>query len=200
MECDRQLLRLPPRILGLGFACLSSLPIWILAEPTMEALADQVHESCSVAVLNGLDVVYVLRVHTHKNMSTSFGLGSRLPEFGASMGRARLAALLQNELQSHLAQSAPRQHFTQHTLLDDDSLLACVRQTREQGWSLVNQLLEEGLISIGAPLKNRAGQTVVARNISVQGNHTSAQVMPEQFLPALLQSTQAILRLLGARV
>ena len=94
----------------------------------------------------------------------------------------------------------PRQRFTQHTLLDDESLLASVRQTREQGWSLVNQELEEGLISIAAPLKNRAGQTVAALNISGQANRTSAQMMQEQFLPALLQATQAISRLLGARV
>ena len=200
VECDGRLFRLTPRILDLGFAYLSSLPIWNLAEPTMEALADQVHESCSAAVLDGLDVVYVLRVHTHKIMSTNLGVGSRLPAFWTSMGRVLLAALPEDELLRRLRQTAPRQRFTQHTLLDDEGLLACVRQTREQGWCLVNQELEEGLISIAAPLKNRAGQTVAALNISGQANRTSAQVMQQQMLPALLQSTQDISRLLGARV
>lgn len=200
VEFYGRLFRLTPRILGLDFADLSSLPIWILAEPTMEALADRVHESCSVAVLNGLDVVYVLRMHTHKNMSTNLGVGSRLPALWTSMGRVLMATLPEDELRRRLAQTAPLQRFTPHTLLDDDGLCVCVRQTREQGWCLVNQELEEGLISVAAPLKNRAGQTVVALIISGQANHTSAQVMPEQFLPALLQSTQAILRLLGARV
>ena len=166
----------------------------------MEALADRVHESCSAAVLDGLDVVYVLRVHTHKIMSTNLGVGSRLPAFWTSMGRVLLAALPEDDLLRRLQQTAPRQRFTQHTLLDDESLLASVRQTREQGWSLVNQELEEGLISIAAPLKNRAGQTVAALNISGQANRTSAQMMQEQFLPALLQATRAISRLLGARV
>ena len=200
VESDGRLFRLTPRILDLGFAYLSSLPIWNLAEPTMEALADRVHESCSAAVLDGLDVVYVLRVHTHKIMSTNLGVGSRLPAFWTSMGRVLLAALPEDDLLRRLQQTAPRQRFTQHTLLNDESLLASVRQTREQGWSLVNQELEEGLISIAAPLKNRAGQTVAALNISGQANRTSAQMMQEQFLPALLQATQAISRLLGARV
>ena len=200
VESDGRLFRLTPRILDLGFAYLSSLPIWNLAEPTMEALADRVHESCSAAVLDGLDVVYVLRVHTHKIMSTNLGVGSRLPAFWTSMGRVLLAALPEDEVLRRLQQTAPRQRFTQHTLLDDEGLLASIQQTREQGWSLVNQELEEGLISIAAPLKNRAGQTVAALNISGQANRTSAQMMQEQFLPALLQATRAISRLLGARV
>src|SRR3989338_3078845 len=66
VESDGRLFRLTPRILDLGFAYLSSLSIWNLAEPVMEALADQVHEASSAAVLDGLDIVYVLRVPTHK--------------------------------------------------------------------------------------------------------------------------------------
>ena len=199
VESDGRLFRLTPRILDLGFAYLSSLPIWNLAEPTMEMLVDRVHESCSAAVLDGLDVVYVLRVHTHKIMSTNLGVGSRLPAFWISMGRVLLAALPEEELQRRLQQTAPRQRFTQHTVLDDEGLLARVRQTRAQGWCLVNQELEEGLISIAAPLKNHAGQTVAALNISGQANRTSAPMMQEQFLPALLEATQTISRLLGAR-
>src|SRR5687768_1639680 len=65
VESDGRQFRLTPRILDLGFAYLSSMPIWDLAEPVMEALVDQVHESCSAAVLDGTDIVYVLRVHTH---------------------------------------------------------------------------------------------------------------------------------------
>ena len=199
VESDGKWFRLTPRILDLGFAYLSSLPIWNLAEPTMEALVEQVHESCSAGVLDGLDVVYVLRVHTHKIMSTNLGVGSRLPAFWTSMGRVLLAALPEDELLRRLQQTAPRQRFTQHTVLDDEGLLACVRQTRAQGWCLLNQELEEGLIALAAPLKNHAGQTVAALNISGQANRTSAQRMHDEMLPALLQATRTISRRLGAR-
>jgi IclR family pca regulon transcriptional regulator len=72
---------LTPRILDLGFAYLSSLPLWNLAEPVMEALVEEVKESCSAAVLDGADIVYVLRIPTHKIMSINLGIGSRLPAF-----------------------------------------------------------------------------------------------------------------------
>ena len=62
VQSDGRLFRLTPRILDLGFAYLSSMPIWNLAEPVMEGLVAQVKESCSAAVLDGQDIVYVLRV------------------------------------------------------------------------------------------------------------------------------------------
>ena len=198
VESDGRLFCLTPRILDLGFAYLSSMPIWDLAEPVMEALVDQVHESCSAAVLDGLDIVYVLRVHTHKIMSTNLGVGSRLPAFWTSLGRTLLAALPEDELRQRL-KTAQRVAHTQNTVLDDEALLARIAQARQQGWCLVNQELEEGLISIAAPLKNRAGHTVAALNISGQANRTSAEMMQERLLPALLQATQAISRTLGTR-
>ena len=79
VQSDGRLFRLTPRILDLGFAYLSSMPIWDLAEPVMEALRDEVKESCSAAVLDATDIVYVLRVPTHKIMRITLGVGSRLP-------------------------------------------------------------------------------------------------------------------------
>ena len=79
VETDGRWFRLTPRILDLGFAYLSSMPIWNLAEPQVEALVARVKESSSIAVLDGADIVYVMRVPTHKIMKISLGIGSRLP-------------------------------------------------------------------------------------------------------------------------
>ena len=198
LESDGRLFRLTPRILDLGFAYLSSMPIWDLAEPLMEALTDRVHESCSAAVLDGLDIVYVLRVHTHKIMSTNLAVGSRLPAFWTSLGRVLLAELPEQDLRARLA-ALPRQQFTRHTVLVDATLLARIAQARAQGWCLVDQELEEGLISVAAPLKNRAGQVVAALNISGQANRTSTEMLREQLLPELLATAQTISRMLGTR-
>ena len=88
---DGRLFSLTPRILDLGFAYLSSMPMWNVAEPVMEALVEQVKESCSAAVLEGSDIMYVLRVSTRKIMRNSLGVGSRLPACCTSMGRVLLA-------------------------------------------------------------------------------------------------------------
>ncbi|NMM76622.1 IclR family transcriptional regulator [Acidovorax sp. SRB_14] len=197
VESDDRLFRLTPRILELGFSYLSSMPLWNLAEPVMETLVDQVRESCSAAVLDGLEIVYVMRVHTHKIMRNHLAIGSRLPACWTSMGRVLLAALPDDVLRARL-ESVPLQRLTQHTTVDRSALLAHIRQARAQGWCLVNQELEEGLISVAAPLTNRAGQTVAALNISGQANRTSADAMQAGMLPPLLEAAQAISQMLGA--
>lgn len=197
VETDGKLFRLTPRILDLGFAYLSSLPIWNLAEPVMEDLVEAVRESSSAAVLDGLDIVYVLRVPTHKIMRTNLGVGSRLPAPWTSMGRVLLAGLPEEELRERLA-AHPMERFTAHTTTDMPTLMEQIRQARSQGWCLVNQELEEGLISVAAPLTNRAGHTVAALNISGQANRTSAAMMQETLLPALLRAARTISRMMGA--
>ncbi|EJL90013.1 beta-ketoadipate pathway transcriptional regulator, PcaR/PcaU/PobR family [Polaromonas sp. CF318] len=198
VSSDGKLFSLTPRILDLGFAYLSSMPIWNLAEPVMEALVAEVKESCSAAVLDGTDIVYVLRVPTHKIMSISLGVGSRLPAYCTSMGRMLLSALPEAELMKCL-QASTLEARTKYTVTDVKELAARIAQVRKQGWSLVNQELEEGLVSMAAPITNRAGQTVAALNISGQANRTSAKAMQESMLPQLLSAASAISRLLSVQ-
>lgn len=195
VECEGKQFILTPRILDLGFAYLSSMPIWNLAEPVMEGLVEQVKESCSAAVLEGTDIVYVLRVPTRKIMRNSLGVGSRLPACCTSLGRVLLAGLPDAEVLRRL-QASPREALTRHTATDIDALLARVQQARRQGWCLVNQELEEGLVSIAAPIIGRGGRLVAALNISGQANRTGARLMQETMLPPLLQAAQRISRLL----
>ena len=196
VESDGKLFSLTPRILDLGFAYLSSMPMWNVAEPVMEQLVEEVKESCSAAVLEGADIVYVLRVSTRKIMRNSLGIGSRLPAYCTSMGRVLLAGLPDDEV-LRLLRSAPLHARTRHTLTDAEAVLARVQQARRQGWCLVNQELEEGLVSMAAPVVNRAGRIVASINISGQVNRTSPRVMQDTMLAPLRDAAQEISRRLA---
>jgi IclR family pca regulon transcriptional regulator len=198
VKSDGKLFRLTPRMLDLGFAYLSSLPIWNLAEPVMQALVEQIKESCSAAVLDGADIVYVLRVPTHKIMSITLGVGSRLPAYCTSMGRMLLSALPEAELM-RILETSERTARTRFTITGVTELAAKIAQVRKQGWSQVDQELEEGLVSMAVPVTDRAGQTVAALNISGQANRTSARVMQETMLPPLLAAAQTISRMLSVQ-
>lgn len=120
----------------------------------------------------------------------------RHPQLVGLLSTNKDRILTDDELQSRLA-TLPLQRHTAHTATDLPTLLERIRQARTQGWCLVNQELEEGLISIAAPLTNRLGQTVAALNISGQANRTSAEVMQATMLPALLKAARTISRLLS---
>jgi len=191
VESDGRLFALTPRILDLGFAYLSSMPIWNVAEPVMEQLVEEVKESCSAGVLEGTDIMYVLRVSTRKIMRNSLGVGSRLPAYCTSLGRMLLAGLPDDEV-LRLLQASALEARTKHTLTDIDALLAKVQQARRQGWCMINQELEEGLVSMAAPIVNRSGRTVAALNISGQVNRTTPRQMQETMLPALREAAREV--------
>ncbi len=189
---------LTPRILSLGFPYLTSLPFWNLAQPEMESLVRRVHESCSAAVLDGTEIVYVLRVPTEKIMTISLSVGSRLPAFCTSMGRVLLSGLSAAEVQDVLRRSDLKA-MTPHTETRVTRLKAIVAEVRERGFALVDQELEEGLISVAVPIAGASGRIIAAMNISGQANRTPAAEMAKRFVGPLRDAAQRVTSLLVAQ-
>ncbi|MEK6668915.1 MAG: IclR family transcriptional regulator C-terminal domain-containing protein [Pseudomonadota bacterium] len=184
--------RLTPKVLELGFAYLASQPWWHVAQPLMEDLTQTLHESSSAAVLDGDEIVYVLRVPAHKIMSINLGVGSRLPAHCSSMGRVLLAGLPEDERERRVMamRLAPK---TPKTITDPDRLLSVLGDVRRKGFALVSEELELGLMSLAVPVTDRQGRVVAALNVSTQPQRRTATELREQCLPML----QAVARRIG---
>lgn len=202
VEVDGRRFRLSPKVLELGFAYLSSQPVWQLAQPVMEELTQQLHESCSAAVLDGDEIVYVLRIPVHKIMAIQLGIGSRLPAHCTSMGRVLLAGQLARlgpvAMRERLART-PLEARTALTLTEPDALLAELQRVHDQGYALVAGELEDGLASIAAPVTDRSGRVVAAVNISGQLKRTPPEQMRAHHLPLLLAAAERISALTRAQ-
>lgn len=188
---DGRRFELTPRVLDLGYAYLSSVGIGQIAEPFMEALSLQVHESVSVAVLDGDEIVYVARVPTKRIMTISLALGSRLPAAATSLGRAILAELPPAELEAFLAR-VPLQPHTDRTITDPAELRGALDDVRRQGWVLLDQELEDGVRSVATALRDRRGRAVAAINISTHAGRVSVRELRATFIPALLETAGEI--------
>ncbi|MCZ2496747.1 helix-turn-helix domain-containing protein [Xylophilus sp. Kf1] len=192
---DGKLFWLTPKILDLGFSYLSSQPLWHLSEPIVEALVGRVKDSSSIAVLDGHEIVYMLRVPTRKVMRVTLGAGSRLPAFSTSLGRVMLADLPDATL-VELLQRHPPQALTEHTLVAPDAVLLAVQEARRQGFAVIDRELETGLVSIAAPIIDRAGRTVAALNVGAPYASGSTDRLRHEVLPPLLLAARDISALL----
>jgi IclR family pca regulon transcriptional regulator len=183
---------LAPRILELGFAFLSTQS-WIdRAEPLMKELSHSLRESCSAAILQGNEIIYVARMPApHRIMSTTIAVGSRLPAFHTSLGRIQLGFLGATELRRRLA-DLPIAAYTASTITDPDALVARIVADHRQGYSIVDEELERGLRSIAVPIVSRSGNNVGAINLSALSNRTTQKEMRERFLPELRAVAEAI--------
>ncbi|MGE4124548.1 MAG: IclR family transcriptional regulator C-terminal domain-containing protein [Pusillimonas sp.] len=194
---EGRLFRLTPKVLELGFAYLTSQPFWTQAQPAMESLVEQLRQSSSAAVLDGCEVVYVVRVPAHKIMSINLGVGSRLPAHCSSMGRVLLAGLPDDQLDQRLSEMTLTA-YTPQTIVDHDRLRDVLMQVRAQGWCLVREELEPGLVSVAAPIRDINGRVVAAINVSGSADKASASHVLDVCLPKLLAAASRINVLLGA--
>ncbi|MCZ8041901.1 MAG: helix-turn-helix domain-containing protein [Beijerinckiaceae bacterium] len=191
-EFDGKFFRLTPRVLRLGHAWLASAALPQLVQPFLERLSEETHESSSASLLDGHEIVYIARSAQRRIMSVGLSVGTRLPAFCTSMGRVLLAARDPADARARILAGRPRA-LTPHTVTDPDRLAAILAEVREQGYCIVDQELELGLISIAMPLINPRGEVVAAFNLSGQVQRSSAEEMAERFLPGMRQ-LQALLR------
>ncbi len=195
---DGKYFSLTPRILDLGYSYLSSMELWGFAQHYMEDLVERVHESCSVSVLDGHDVVYVSRVPTRRILTSSLNVGSRIPAHAISMGRVQLAALPEEALEHYLG-TVQLTRFTPYTVTDAETLRQRIREDGAKGWSLVSRELEEGIAGIAVPLINRAGRTIAAMNLSMQPTRVEQPELLESLLTELRATAEQINSILRMR-
>lgn len=72
-------LTLTPRVLRLGVAAIASLPLPQIVQPWLDQLSEQIGQSCSVALLDETEIVYIARAAQKRVMSIGLMPGSRLP-------------------------------------------------------------------------------------------------------------------------
>jgi IclR family pca regulon transcriptional regulator len=185
--------RLTPKVLGLGYAYLASVPMASIAQPFLEAVTANTSESCSMAVLDEQDVVYVARSPAKRLLMVGIHVGSRFPAHMTSMGRVLLADLDAEALARYF-QRAALVRRTSRTLTAEPAIRAALDKVRRQGYAILDQELEEGVRSVAVPIRDRATDRVIAAvNVSTNVLTVTKERLVKEFLPSL-QVTAAEIR------
>ena len=176
--------RLSSRALRLGFSFLSSSSLSVLALPILEEISAVIHESSSISMLEGDEIVYLARSATQRVMSVGLSVGSRLPAYCTSMGRVMLAGIPPEDLTAYLRRVELKKR-TPKSITRKRDFAAELERVRQQGYALVDEELELGLRSLAVPVRSRSGKLVAAINTGVQAARTTPREMVERFLPVL---------------
>ncbi|HEY7597498.1 MAG TPA: IclR family transcriptional regulator C-terminal domain-containing protein [Actinophytocola sp.] len=182
---------LTPRVLDLGVAYVRSQGLWDIARPHMEELSAATNESCSVAQLDGSDIVYVARVAVPKIVALAVQIGTRFPALQTSLGKVLLAALEPAEVAAVLAEPT-RSGLTPVWQPDAAERDAALREVRARGWALTDQQLALGIRSVAAPLRDGGGRVVGALNVNTHAAETPVEHLLDHHLPLLLKAAGEI--------
>lgn len=184
---NHRLFRLTPKVLELGYAFMSSMPISERSHPYLKQVTEHTGETCSLAVLDNDDVVYMGRSPAKRMLILGLHVGARLPASYTSMGRVLLAYKSPEEIDAYLHR-VQLQARTGYSITNKTALRSEFAKIRRQGYALLDQELEEGLRSIAVPVRDTADNVVAAINISTHAGSVSTEKLMGEFLPVLQQA------------
>lgn len=185
-ESDGKLFSLTPRVLRLGYAYLSTVPLPKIAQPVLESIGEKTQEVASIAILDGSEIVFVARSAKRRIVAATNDVGTRRPAYCTSMGRVLLAGRPEAEVERLLKGSRPKK-FTPKTRTGMRELLEEIGKVRARGFALNDEELEIGLRTIAVPVPGSRGEVNLAMSVSLHSARMSAAQMVQKILP-LLQS------------
>ncbi|AOB26232.1 MULTISPECIES: IclR family transcriptional regulator domain-containing protein [Bordetella] len=163
-RCGDRHFALTPRVLSLGYAYLSSMPLWRFAEPVLEALVEELRQTCSIAALDGSELVYVARIPLHRTLSQGLSIGSRIPLYCHSAGRVLLSGFTPEQLESYL-QAAELRPLTARTVTERAALRDIIQEVRRRGYAWSCGEVEDHTTGLSVPIFQH-GRLIAALNVS----------------------------------
>ena len=184
------------KVLQLGFTALSSLEVRQIARPYLERVALELNETASLAVLDGLHIIYVDRIRNRAIVGVVLGVGSQVPAHSTSLGKVLLADLPAGEIKKRLA-GVELARYTPHTIVDRSALLAELALIRKRGYAINDEELAIGLRGVSAPIRDATRRAVAAINVSGPTATISRERLKSEIMPAVVKTAGQISLALG---
>jgi DNA-binding IclR family transcriptional regulator len=179
-----------PKLLSLSFNALRHDGARGERHAILEALVEEVGETCNFTMPAGNAVLYLDRVEARWPLRLQLEPGSRVPLHCTASGKLFLAALPPDRLDRMLGALRLVPH-TPHTIATRAALEEELSRIAVRGYSLDNQEFLLGLVAIAVPVKDADNRTVAA----VACHAPSARLSLEQALAHLPRMREAATRL-----
>jgi IclR family transcriptional regulator, pca regulon regulatory protein len=194
--------RLGPRVIDLGLAAINSMEVREVSAPHLQQLSDETGYTVNMAVLDGLDIVYVDRCRNsragQREIDLNLHVGSRLPAYCTSMGKVLLAYLPREEC-DELLERLELTRRGPNTIVAKAELVAELGRIRHAGMAVNNEELAYGLRSIAAPIFAQDGRPTAALNLAVHSSMVSMEDLLARLSQPLRETAHAISARLGYR-
>jgi len=186
------------RAVVLGLSIVRHSDLRKVAFPHLEKTSKEIGETVNLAILDGTEIVYVERIKTQQILNINLEVGSRLPAYCTSMGKALLAFLPEKQLGELLRKMTFKPH-TSNTLLSKEALQRELEKVRRRGFATNNEELSNGLRSVAAPVRDASGKVIAAVNIAVPSSRVQLKQLETVLARKVMETADRISFTLGYR-
>lgn len=190
-ETDGKHYWLLPSVLRLGQSYLEAARLPRLAQPFLQRMSMQTGETANLSVLDGQEVVYLVRSNSPRVISIGFHPGARMPAHVVSPGYVILATFTKPRLDAWI-DAHTFGKFTPQTITEVARFREAVTAARELGYWSVDQHVDVGLGGLAVALRDRKGRCVGALSMTFQSQAYPNDSFLVKLLPALQEAAQAI--------
>lgn len=200
---DSKRYRLGPKVLDLGFSAINSMDVREISAPHLRRLSDETGHTVNLAILDGIDVVYIERCRTaqpgQREIDLNLHVGARLPAYCTAMGKAILAFVPEGRREELIA----RIDFVArgpNTITDANAFRVELARIRAAGIAVNDEELAYGLRSIAAPIHAHSGEVPAALNLAIHRTMGSMDELIARFGPAVKKTADEISLGMGHRL
>lgn len=188
--------RLTSLSMQLGFAYLNRIPFLERAQPVLDRLRTEVGASVHMGLLEGKELIYVAQARMEQPTAINIHVGSRLPAYATSIGRALLAYKSDAELDDIIG-TGPLSTWTQKSIVDPLELRRSLTIARERGYVFSDEEFHVGIRSIAAPIFDANGHAVAGVNATGTTYSFTDERIQAEVIPAVRRAADEISQGLG---
>ncbi|MEO1239309.1 MAG: IclR family transcriptional regulator [Pseudomonadota bacterium] len=130
----------------------------------MNALAEEVGETCNLAAPDRSGMVYLDRVETHWPFRIQFPVGTQVPFHCTASGKMYLSSLRSDKLH-RITTWLDLERHTEFTITKKETLLADLAQIRQRGYATDNEEFMLGMAAVAVPINDTAGRLLSTLSI-----------------------------------
>ncbi|HUZ55296.1 MAG TPA: IclR family transcriptional regulator [Streptosporangiaceae bacterium] len=137
-----------------------------MARNHLTAARDELNETVQLAVLDGIDNVYIAKVEADHPLRLVSRVGSRLPAYATGLGKVLLSGLEPAELRRRMAGTTITR-FTERTITSLPVLEQRLAEIRANGYGEDEGEYTPGVYCVAVPVRGRDGALIAAMSCSI---------------------------------
>jgi IclR family pca regulon transcriptional regulator len=182
---------LTPKVLTFGHSYISGLAWQEVTQYYLETLFREVQETVNLSVLEGSEIIYLLRIRKRKYLPFDIQIGTKLPVYCTAMGKVLMAMGPPKKIKPILKTLTFRP-LTSRTITSLDKFMDELDKVRRKRYAINDEELSIGNRAIAAPILDKQGYAVAAINIAVPTAEHSRSQMEETLAPQIMRTAREI--------
>jgi DNA-binding IclR family transcriptional regulator len=188
------------KLLTLSRLVLDQLDVLEVARPYLTELSRVSNETANLSILDDGELLYIGKEESRREVPMAVQLrstvGTRIAVHSSAMGKAMLAFLPPESVQSYLDRMVPLKRYTAHTITSPEVLLRELEEVRVRGYAIDEREVDEGTRCVGAPVFDSSGQVAAAMSIAGPAYRLTLDSL-HQFAGEVMRVTRELSRELG---